>query len=104
MHFGRRGDRPYHESFDPHLPSRRPGLLAGLSRATYNHEFWLLREPIGDGRSSNGRTRGSGPRYRGSNPCLPAKLSHRSTYSLIQPDLRRAQTEESGASDRVSNG
>ena len=27
------------------------------------------------GRSSNGRTRGSGPRYRGSNPCLPAKCS-----------------------------
>jgi hypothetical protein len=27
----------------------------------------------GTGRSSNGRTRGSGPRYRGSNPCLPAK-------------------------------
>ena len=26
------------------------------------------------GRSFNGRTRGSGPRYRGSNPCLPASL------------------------------
>jgi hypothetical protein len=26
------------------------------------------------GRSFNGRTRGSGPRYRGSNPCLPVKF------------------------------
>ena len=27
---------------------------------------------LNTGRSFNGRTRGSGPRYRGSNPCLPA--------------------------------
>jgi hypothetical protein len=33
------------------------------------------------GRSFNGRTRGSGPRYRGSNPCLPAK----STSQLQAP-------------------
>ena len=38
-----------------------------LSSIGYNRSFYL---PVG--RSFNGRTRGSGPRYRGSNPCLPA--------------------------------
>ena len=33
------------------------------------------------GRSFNGRTRGSGPRYRGSNPCLPANPANCSILS-----------------------
>ena len=40
----------------------------------YTDKFRLR---AGTGRSSNGRTRGSGPRYRGSNPCLPAKFDPR---------------------------
>jgi hypothetical protein len=45
--------------------------LAGPVAGLYNRGFRLLR-PAATGRSFNGRTRGSGPRYRGSNPCLPA--------------------------------
>jgi hypothetical protein len=33
---------------------------------------WPTNPAVCTGRSFNGRTRGSGPRYRGSNPCLPA--------------------------------
>src|SRR6187455_3350868 len=40
----------------------------------YNRGF-LPRPRNATGRSFNGRTRGSGPRYRGSNPCLPANSS-----------------------------
>ena len=34
----------------------------------------IAARTTGTGRSSNGRTRGSGPGYRGSNPCLPANF------------------------------
>jgi hypothetical protein len=42
--------------------------LPGSAPARYTQGF-----PLG-GRSSNGRTHGSEPWYRGSNPCLPASL------------------------------
>ena len=44
----------------------------------------LSREVPPTGRSFNGRTRGSGPRYRGSNPCLPAK-SHFARQTTVRP-------------------
>jgi hypothetical protein len=53
----------------------RTGRQVGAIR--YNSSFHLLV-----GRSFNGRTRGSGPRYRGSNPCLPAiKASSRQRFT-----------------------
>ena len=38
--------------------------------------------PPAGGRSSNGRTHGSEPWYRGSNPCLPAKLIQETSHSV----------------------
>ena len=50
-------------------PARLPLAFA----SDYNRKFPSLRSAsAGTGRSSNGRTHGSGPCYRGSNPCLPA--------------------------------
>ena len=50
------------------------------------------------GRSFNGRTRGSGPRYRGSNPCLPAtkfsmyfqQLAAQGDFTIELLSIRRA--------------
>ena len=56
--------------------SAAPPAVAGPGCGRYNQGF----RPRGfapTGRSFNGRTRGSGPRYRGSNPCLPARLRSR---------------------------
>ncbi len=47
-----------------------PVSLAWRRPIRYNLRLSVLPR---SGRSFNGRTRGSGPRYRGSNPCLPAK-------------------------------
>ena len=60
---------------------RRRGATAGRSRPSWTSSCRsrcgesvaiIGVYPPADGRSFNGRTRGSGPRYRGSNPCLPA--------------------------------
>ena len=46
------------------------------------------------GRSFNGRTRGSGPRYRGSNPCLPAN-------SLVFSSLVGWEADSGGRASRT---
>jgi hypothetical protein len=60
-----------------------PGSLQGCTAALHSLNLQGSSRPLDTGRSFNGRTRGSGPRYRGSNPCLPAKTSpsKTSTYS-----------------------
>ncbi len=57
---------------------REEGDLPGPATPRYTQSF------PHDGRSSNGRTHGSEPWYRGSNPCLPA------TYPLLRFQLTLA--------------
>ena len=54
---------------------KRGRTSAGLRHFSADRYNWGFppRPHCTTGRSFNGRTRGSGPRYRGSNPCLPAK-------------------------------
>ena len=54
------------------LRAARAAGIIGVSSGPASRHPGPQRLPTG--RSFNGRTRGSGPRYRGSNPCLPARL------------------------------
>ena len=56
----------------------RPLLLCTITFSRLGDSRVLARMPRSSstGRSFNGRTRRSGRRYRGSNPCLPASLPH----------------------------
>ena len=51
---------------------------SAVTQPCYN--MWLILPAPLAGRSFNGRTRGSGPWNRGSNPCLPAKSRHGSIW------------------------
>ena len=50
-----------------------------------NLTFCFLTISAGAGRSSNGKTDGSGPSDRGSNPCLPATILWSIPHTFSQP-------------------
>ena len=69
---------------------------AGQELATIEDSVVAARRA---GRSFNGRTRGSGPRYRGSNPCLPAiRLAPRFALGSL---MAARQTSGSPTSSRT---
>src|SRR5690606_29845427 len=57
--------------------------FARAANSAYNKKFQALLRSW-TGRSVNGRTPGSGPGYRGSNPCLPAN------YPVLPQELTRS--------------
>ena len=61
--------RNYHCSF----PTERGARTGPRLESSRSIPYYLNSMPAG-GRSSNGRTGGSGPPNRGSNPCLPANF------------------------------
>ena len=79
-------------------PVRR---LRCVLASTYNQSF-LPRARHATGRSFNGRTRGSGPRNRGSNPCLPASL--RSRFGELRPGRRALRADVPRSEARSGEG
>jgi hypothetical protein len=97
------------------LPSRR--MRSRRSPAAWAEAFGALlvriqRAPLQlmtlvpaaahTGRSFNGRTRGSGPRYRGSNPCLPATSLARPRSWLVGSSPVTSRLAELAANGRES--
>jgi hypothetical protein len=88
--FGRLIDLRLHRASVIHVPDPRVGLRVAAP-VLYNWSFGSC--PIATtGRSFNGRTRGSGPRYRGSNPCLPANLFEK-PERLVEQEVARSHFE-----------
>jgi hypothetical protein len=88
--FGRLIDLRRHRASVIHVPDPRVGLRVAAP-VLYNWSFGSC--PIATtGRSFNGRTRGSGPRYRGSNPCLPANLFEK-PERLVEQEVARSHFE-----------